>query len=86
VRNVRANPPVTLVVDHYTEDWSDLGWVQVRGTAGIVRPEVQQHQRGVDALREKYDQYASHALEDRPVIRIEPGRVVSWGSLERPTG
>jgi PPOX class probable F420-dependent enzyme len=82
VRNIRANPPVTLVVDHYTEDWSDLGWVQVRGTAGILHPEAQAHQRGVDALREKYDQYASHALEDRPVIRIEPGQVVSWGCLE----
>ncbi|MFC4407250.1 pyridoxamine 5'-phosphate oxidase family protein [Haloarchaeobius iranensis] len=25
VRDVRANPTVALVVDHYTPDWTDLG-------------------------------------------------------------
>lgn len=84
VRNVRADPRVTLVVDHYTEDWAELGWVQVRGTASVVEPDGSGHRRAVTALRDAYDQYADHALGNRPVIRIEPGHVVSWGRLERP--
>jgi hypothetical protein len=38
----------------------------------------------VAALRAKYDQYATHALDDRPIIHVNPGSVRSWGTLERP--
>ena len=83
-RNIEANPQVALVADHYTEDWSQLGWVQVRGTANHLSPGDGTHRRGVAALRRKYDQYAAHALEERPLIRISPERVLSWGRLKRP--
>lgn len=85
VRDIHTNPQVALVVDHYTEDWNALGWVQVRGTALQVSPDEPSHDLAVRALRAKYDQYAEHALEERPLIRIEPGHVVSWGQLERTT-
>lgn len=83
-RDVRQNPRVALVVDHYAENWAELGWVQVRGTAAFVDPDGPFHASAVTALRSKYDQYGSHALEERPVIRISPGTVRSWGSLLRP--
>ena len=83
VRDVRENSAVTLVVDHYTETWRDLGWVQVRGTAAVEPPNRGDHDAAVGALRAKYDQYADHALEDRPLLRIEPSSVRSWGELER---
>ena len=88
VRDVRANPRVTLVVDHYVEDWDALGWVQIRGTARILDAATCEddagthgHESAIDALRAKYDQYADHALEARPVIAIDPGSVRSWGDL-----
>lgn len=81
VRDVAANPRVALTVDRYEEDWSRLAWVQVRGTARVVRPGEPGHGASVATLRRKYDQYARHALEGRPVIRIEPGHAVSWGDL-----
>lgn len=84
VRDVAENPQVALVVDHYTEDWERLGWVQVRGTAALRGPDDPGHADAVAALRGKYDQYADHDLESRPVLRIEPGSVVSWGRLDRP--
>ena len=84
VRDVRGNARVAMIVDHWTEDWDRLGWVQVRGTARIVEPGDGDHADAVSALRRKYDQYADHVLEERPVLRIDPGHVVSWGSLERP--
>ena len=84
VRDVRENGRVALLVDHWSEDWDRLGWVQVRGTATVVPPGEEGHGDAVDALRRKYDRYADHALEDRPVLRIDPGHVVSWGTLDRP--
>lgn len=84
VRNIRANPSVTLVVDHYTEQWDELGWVQLRATAAITDPDEPPHGDAVRALRDKYDQYATHNLEQRPLIRIDVGSVQSWGRLERP--
>ena len=86
VRDVRENPRVALVVDHYAEDWSRLGWVQVRGTASRVPPDDPFHATAVTALRAKYDQYAAHTLEERPVLRIAPGSVRSGGPLSRPDG
>lgn len=83
-RDVQENPRVALVVDHYAENWSQLGWVQIRGTATRVAPGEPSHSTAVTALRSKYDQYAAHALEERPVIQITPGTVRSWGSLTRP--
>lgn len=84
LRDIAKNPRVALVVDHYTEDWADLGWVQVRGTATRLDPGAAGHARGIAVLREKYDQYADHDLEERPVIEINPGSVRSWGRLSRP--
>ena len=81
--DIEENPRVALVVDEYTEDWSRLGWVQVRGTATHCVPGEDAHPPGVNALREKYDQYADHDLEQRPLIRISPGSVRSWGRLGR---
>lgn len=83
-RDISENPRVAVIVDHYTEDWSHLGWVQVRGTATRCPPTEEPHSSGVRALRDKYDQYSDHALEERPLIRITPGSVRSWGRLERP--
>lgn len=83
-RDIRENPRATLLVDHYTEAWSKLGWLQVRGTATHLDSEDADHSPAVTALRDKYHQYAEHTLEDRPIIRLTPERVLSWGQLERP--
>lgn len=81
VRDVRANPRVAVVVDHYSADWDRLGWVQVRGSARILEPGDDGHRAAVVALRARYDQYANHDLEHRPIITITPGTVRSWGDL-----
>lgn len=89
VRNVRANPRVTLLVDRYREDWSRLAWLQVRGRARMLEPhaaderaDALRHDAAVNALERKYDQYADHDLEPRPIVSIRVGRTVSWGTLE----
>lgn len=86
VRDVRQNDAVALVVDHYRENWADLGWVQVRGRASVREPDAPGHGAAVTELRRKYSQYADHAIEERPLIRIEPGSVQSWGDLSVASG
>jgi PPOX class probable F420-dependent enzyme len=83
VRNIEANPYITVIVDRYVEDWSQLCWVQIRGRASLLEAGTPAHSTAIDALREKYHQYADHALEERPAIQIEPGSVSSWGELSR---
>ena len=78
LRNIAENPSVALVFDRYDDDWARLGWVMVQGTAAIISS-GSEHERGVDALRERYEQYRSMALEGRPVIRVAVEKVVTWG-------
>ena len=78
IRNIRTNPWVCLTVDTYSEDWSKLGYVMVRGTASIVTS-GEEHEAAMPLLRARYRQYEELDFEGRPVIVIEPRRVVVWG-------
>ena len=80
VRNILENPHVSFVVDRYSDDWSQLGYVLIQGTAAILESGEEQR-RAISSLRERYPQYQTMALEERPVIVIIPQRVVSWGNL-----
>lgn len=84
VQNVEATHRAALLVDHYEEDWSALGWVRIDGPARIARPEDDGHDDDVGALRAKYQQYETHPLSRRPVIRVIVDRVAVWGSLSSP--
>src|SRR5260370_32259642 len=41
LQNIMANPAVSVLVDHYEDDWSSLWWVRVDGTARIVETSPQ---------------------------------------------
>ena len=78
LRNVEANSRVSLVFDHYEEDWSKLAYLLVRGNGEILDspPEA-----AVTAWRARYEQYAAMRLEGRPAIKITPTSVSAWGDL-----
>ncbi len=81
LRNIAANPQVAIVADHYDdENWSQLGWVMVRGPAEILE-EGPEHYLAVVLLRERYAQYRDMNLAARPVIAIRIRNVSSWGNL-----
>ena len=80
VRNIDVNPAAALVVDAYREDWRRLWYVLILGEASIVAAGTTEHVRAVRLLRRKYRQYERMQLEDRPVLRISPRRVVSWSA------
>ena len=85
VRDITANPAVSLLVDAWSEDWSALGWLRLDGLADLIEPSEAgtsaEHGLAVAALRARYPQYASHRLERRPIIRILVSRHRSWGNL-----
>ena len=78
LKNIEGNPQVALMLDEYSEDWSRLAWVMIRGRAEIIE-RGGDHPAAITALRAKYPQYQAMALEDRPLIRISPERVNAWG-------
>jgi PPOX class probable F420-dependent enzyme len=85
VRDLLVLPQATLLVDRWDEDWTKLGWVRLYGTAEVLEPqagEAEEHAAAVAALREKYPQYATQAIDARPVVRFTIDRVVAWGALE----
>src|ERR671918_481568 len=55
--NIRANPDrVTVLVDHYEDDWPTVWWVRLRGI-GRILDEGAERDRGLRLLAEKYPQY-----------------------------
>jgi PPOX class probable F420-dependent enzyme len=84
VRNLLARPDVQVLVDRYDEDWTRLAYVQLRGRARLLLPGPEQV-AAAHLLREKYAQYVSMDLRDRPVIRIDVLAAVAWGDLTAGT-
>ena len=83
LRNIEANPHVSLVIDDYSEDWTQLGYVLIRGLAEAIEPGgrcASEHERAVDLLRGKYPQYGTMAIDRRLIIRIEVTGVKRWSS------
>lgn len=74
--NIEANPVVSLLVDHYDDDWSQLWWVRADGMAAI-HYSGEEMAAGYALLRHKYVQYQRIAL-DGPVVTVEVQRWSSW--------
>lgn len=76
LRNVAADPRVSLLVDHYDDDWSRLWWVRADGTARAVSSGAE-FDEAVALLVAKYRQYRREPPIG-PVIVVEIDRVAGW--------
>jgi PPOX class probable F420-dependent enzyme len=76
--DVRRDPRVGLVVDHYADDWSALWWVRVDGTAA-VHEDGPLRERALDALVAKYPPYAD-ARPDGVLLVVTPSRWTGWSA------
>jgi len=83
LQNIRAVPRVSLLIDHYTEDWTQLWYILIRGRAKLIPKSAEKERaRAIRRLRAKYQQYARGMLaDDAPVIRITPERITAWGKI-----
>ena len=80
LRNIAENSQVALVVDDYSDDWSRLAWLMVRGRAEVVLA-GRERAEALRSLRAKYPRYQAMALEDLPLLVITPDRITAWGKV-----
>jgi PPOX class probable F420-dependent enzyme len=71
--NIRGNPRVSVIVDHYEEDWSRLWWVRVDGKAEVLE-EAAEVERALALLAAKYEQYRAE-VPAGPAIAV---RIETW--------
>ena len=79
IENARARPHVTILVDHYEDDWTRLWWIRLRGRARVLdRGEEREH--ALTLLSKKYPQYRAEPPEG-PVLAVDVSEVREWTSL-----
>jgi PPOX class probable F420-dependent enzyme len=78
VDNIMADPRVSVLADHYADDWDHLWWVRADGTARIVATEPALAP-AIDALVTRYPQYAMQPPAG-PFIEILVGRWAGWAA------
>jgi PPOX class probable F420-dependent enzyme len=73
--NVRENPAVSLLVDHWDEDdWDHLWWVRADGQARVLDPDDDEATRALALLRERYPKQR----EQGEVLAVTVTRWVGW--------
>jgi PPOX class probable F420-dependent enzyme len=82
IENARARPEVTILVDHYEDDWDRLWWIRLRGRARVLDAGPERR-RAIALLVEKYEQYRA-TPPDGPVLAVEVTEIREWAS--RPAG
>jgi PPOX class probable F420-dependent enzyme len=76
LQNVRENPAVAVLVDHYDEDWDALWWVRADGSARIVEPDDPEAVEAIALLEARYPQ--QHATG--PVLAVDVERWTGWSA------
>lgn len=77
--NIEADPRVSLLVDHYEDDWSAVWWVRADGSATVVQAADPEGRAGLAALAAKYPPYAAE-LPPGPLIRVAVATWRSWSA------
>ena len=74
LENIRNRAEVSVLVDHYEEDWARLWWVRMDGTATVL-PEGAEREHALALLGAKYEQYRSQPPTGAVIaIRVERWR------------
>ncbi|WP_433378333.1 TIGR03668 family PPOX class F420-dependent oxidoreductase [Actinoplanes sp. CA-142083] len=71
--NIAANPRVSVLADHYDDDWSQLWWVRADGVARVLDASP----AGLRALAGRYPQYRENPPPG-PFLEITVERWSSW--------
>ena len=81
VRRLRRRPEAALCVDVYSDDWSQLAWVQLLGRVEWIS--VEQGAEGMAALAAKYEPYARRTPPG-PLMRLAVERALYWRATGSP--
>lgn len=80
LRNIRENPKVALLVDHFDSDWTRLWWTRADGHAEIQETGDERLQ-GLELLEKKYEQYVKDPPAG-PVVIIHVDHWSGWAFSE----
>jgi PPOX class probable F420-dependent enzyme len=72
--NIAANPQVSVLVDHYEDDWTKLWWVRADGHARVCKAAPA---GAAEALAGRYPQYRDQPPQG-PFIVVEVQRFSGW--------
>lgn len=77
LEHIARDPRVTLLVDHYEDDWSRIWWARAEGRARVVG-DGPERKEAIEHLRAKYPQYA--ALDDAfgEAVVVDVSRWIGW--------
>jgi PPOX class probable F420-dependent enzyme len=78
IENARARPDVTVLVDHYEDDWRRLWWVRLRGRARVL-DDGEERERALELLAEKYAPYQAQR-PDGPVLAVDIIEIRDWSA------
>jgi PPOX class probable F420-dependent enzyme len=73
--NVRENPAVSLLVDHWDEDdWERLWWVRADGTGRVLDPAEPEARHAIELLSERYPRQRAQG----EVLAVDVRRWSGW--------
>jgi PPOX class probable F420-dependent enzyme len=79
--NIRRNPRVAILADHYEENWAALWWTRADGTASVIDdPELMA--APIALLARRYPQYDEVPLPG-PVIAVRDTAWTGWTASVR---
>jgi PPOX class probable F420-dependent enzyme len=80
IENARHRPDVTVLVDHYDEDWDRLWWVRLRGRARVLDG----GDEAAEALALLVDRYAPYRREPPglPVLAVDIVEWRGWAAID----
>ena len=78
LRNIAANPVVSILIDHYEEDWDRIWWVRLDGRARVVTA-VADAARALHLLEQRYAQYRA-AVPGGPVVAVANETITGWSA------
>ncbi len=74
--NVRVNPAVAVLADHYEDDWDALWWVRADGRGRVLEPHEPEARRAIVLLCARYP--SQHAVG--PVLAVDVERWSGWAA------
>lgn len=79
LRNIAADPRVTVLADHYEDDWDRLWWARAEGYATIL-PLSSDAGGPLGLLAARYPRYRADPPPG-PLIRIDVERWTGWAAV-----
>ena len=76
-RNIVATSAVSLLVEHYDEDWEQLWWVRADGIGRVIKSGPER-ETSIRLLRAKYPQYEAWTTPFGAATVILVERLTSW--------